>query len=47
MLGSLQQYSVLTSYWWMFTPAIALVAVAISYYALTSMVHERMRLAAS
>jgi peptide/nickel transport system permease protein len=47
MLGSLQRYSVLTSYWWMFTPAIALVAVAISYYALTSTVHERMRLAAS
>ncbi len=47
MLGSLQQYSVLTSYWWMFTPAIALVAVALSYYALTSMVHERLRLAAS
>jgi peptide/nickel transport system permease protein len=47
MLGSLQQYSVLTSYWWMFTPAIALVVVAISYYALTSMMHERMRLAAS
>ena len=47
MLGSLQQYSVLTSYWWMFTPAVALVAVAISYSALTSTVHERMRLAAS
>lgn len=47
MLGTLQQYSVLTSYWWMFTPAIALVAVATAYYALTSMVHERMRLAAS
>jgi hypothetical protein len=47
MLGTLQQYSVLTSYWWMFTPAVALVAVAVSYHALTSMVHERMRLAAS
>lgn len=44
MLGSLQQYSVLTSYWWMFTPAVALVAVAVAYHALTSMVHERMRL---
>jgi hypothetical protein len=31
----------------MFTPAIALVAVAASYHALTSMVHERMRLVAS
>jgi peptide/nickel transport system permease protein len=47
MLGNLQQYSVLTSYWWMFTPAVALVAVAVSYHALTSLVHERMRLAAS
>jgi peptide/nickel transport system permease protein len=47
MLGTLQQYSVLTSYWWMFTPAVALVAVAIAYHALTSVVHERMRLAAS
>jgi peptide/nickel transport system permease protein len=47
MLGNLQQYSVLTSYWWMFTPAVALVAVAASYHALTSLVHERMRLAAS
>ena len=44
MLGNLQQYSVLTSYWWMFTPAVALVAVAIAYHALTSIVHERMRL---
>jgi peptide/nickel transport system permease protein len=44
MLGNLQQYSVLTSYWWMFTPAVALIAVAIAYHALTSIVHERMRL---
>jgi peptide/nickel transport system permease protein len=44
MLGNLQQYSVLTSHWWMFTPAVALVAVAIAYHALTSIVHERMRL---
>jgi peptide/nickel transport system permease protein len=47
MLGTLQQYSVLTSYWWMFTPAVALVAVSLSYHALTAMVHERTRLAAS
>jgi peptide/nickel transport system permease protein len=45
MLGTLQQYSVLTSYWWMFAPAVALVAVAVSYHALTSIVHERLRLA--
>jgi peptide/nickel transport system permease protein len=47
MLGTLQQYSVLTSYWWMFTPAVALVAVAVSYHALTSLVQERRRFAAS
>jgi peptide/nickel transport system permease protein len=46
MLGSLQQYSVLTSYWWMFAPAVALVGVSVAYHALTSMVHERMRLVA-
>jgi peptide/nickel transport system permease protein len=43
MLGQLQQYSVLTSYWWMFAPAVALVTVAVSYHALTSAVHERLR----
>jgi peptide/nickel transport system permease protein len=43
MLGNLQQYSVLTSYWWMFAPAVALVTVAISYHALTSIAHERLR----
>jgi peptide/nickel transport system permease protein len=47
MLGTLQQYSVLTSYWWMFAPAAALVAVAVSYHALTTIVHERMRLVAN
>jgi len=45
MLASLQQYSVLTSYWWMFAPAAALVVVALGYHALTSIAHERLRVA--
>ena len=47
MLGTLQQYHVLASYWWMFAPAVALVAVATAYHALTSLGHERARLVAS
>ena len=47
MLGQLQQYSVLTSYWWMFAPAVALVTVAVSYHALTSAVHQRLRVVAN
>ena len=47
MLGTLQQYHVLASYWWMFAPAVALVAVAAAYHALTSFGHERARLVAS
>ena len=44
MLGSLQQYDVLTSYWWMFAPAVALVVTAVTYHAVTSAVHGRIRL---
>jgi peptide/nickel transport system permease protein len=47
MLGTLQQYHVLASYWWMFAPAVALVVVATAYHALTSLGHERARLVAS
>jgi peptide/nickel transport system permease protein len=47
MLGALQQYHVLTSYWWMSAPAAALVAIALGYHALTSLAHERTRLVAS
>ena len=46
MLGTLQQYHVLASYWWMFAPAVALVAVAATYHALTTLGHQRARLAA-
>lgn len=43
MLASLQRYHVLTSYWWMFAPAFALVPATLAYYSLTSLVHERVR----
>src|SRR6185503_566082 len=43
MLGALQQYHVLTSYWWMLAPAIALTTIALGYHALTALVHERAR----
>ena len=43
MLGTLQQYHVLTSYWWMLAPAAALVTVALGYHALTAIVQERTR----
>ena len=41
MLGTLQQYHVLTSYWWMLAPAVALAAIALGYHALTALVQER------
>lgn len=46
MLGNLQQYFVFTSYWWMFTPAVALVGIAAMYNALTSTLHQRTAVAA-
>jgi peptide/nickel transport system substrate-binding protein len=47
MLGTLQQYHVLTSYWWMLAPAVALVTIALAYHALTALVQERARLTAA
>jgi ABC-type dipeptide/oligopeptide/nickel transport system permease subunit/ABC-type transport system substrate-binding protein len=47
MLGTLQQYHVLTSYWWMLAPAVALAAIALGYHALTSVVQERARVIAA
>lgn len=40
MLGTLQQYHVLTSYWWMLAPAVSLAAIALGYHALTALVPE-------
>jgi peptide/nickel transport system substrate-binding protein len=47
MLGTLQQYHVLTSYWWMFAPAVALATIALAYHALTALVQERARVIAA
>jgi peptide/nickel transport system substrate-binding protein len=47
MLGTLQQYHVLTSYWWMLAPAIALTMIALGYHALSSLIHERARVIAA
>ena len=47
MLGTLQQYHVLTSYWWMLAPAVALAIIAMAYHSLTALVHERARLMAA
>jgi len=35
MLATLQQYHVLASYWWMWAPGLALLAVSLAYYALS------------
>lgn len=43
MLANLQRYHVLTSYWWMFAPTLALIPATLAYYSLTSLVHERVR----
>lgn len=43
MLASLQRYHVLTSYWWMFLPGLALVPVFFLYYALADALHPHSR----
>jgi peptide/nickel transport system permease protein len=40
LLSSLQQYSVLSSYWWMYLPALAMVPFFIGYLALASALQE-------
>ncbi len=40
LLSSLQQYSVLSSYWWMYLPALAMVPFFIGYLALASSLQE-------
>jgi peptide/nickel transport system substrate-binding protein len=47
MLGTLQQYHVLTSYWWMLAPAVALASIALAYHALTALVRDRARVIAA
>jgi peptide/nickel transport system permease protein len=41
LLASLQRYHVLTSYWWMFLPAFALIPVFLLYYLLADSLHRR------
>jgi len=42
MLGALQQYHVLASYWWMLAPALALIPVFWAYAALADFLHVRL-----
>lgn len=41
LLSSLQQYSVLVSYWWMYLPALAMVPFFLGYLGLASSLQER------
>jgi peptide/nickel transport system permease protein len=41
LLAELQKYSVLTSYWWMYLPAIALVALFLAYHSASAALQER------
>ncbi len=41
MLAAIQRYDVLTSYWWMFLPGIALSPVFLLYYALANAFHQQ------
>jgi len=43
LLSSLQQYSVLSSYWWMLLPALLLVPVFLSYYLAADALQERFK----
>jgi len=42
MLAAVQRYEVLTSYWWMFLPGIALSPVFLLYYALANAFHQQL-----
>jgi peptide/nickel transport system permease protein len=41
LLASLQQYSVLVSYWWMYLPALAIIPFFVGYLGLASTLQER------
>src|SRR5258706_12510684 len=41
LLSSLQQYSVLVSYWWMYLPALAMVPFFVAYLGIASSLQER------
>jgi peptide/nickel transport system permease protein len=40
LLSSLQQYSVLVSYWWMYAPAVAMIPFFIAYLRVASLLQE-------
>ena len=44
LLASLQQYNVLSSYWWMFAPAVALVVFCLGYLLVANVFHEKLQL---
>ncbi|HEX4003840.1 MAG TPA: ABC transporter permease [Candidatus Acidoferrales bacterium] len=43
LLASLQQYYVLSSYWWMFLPALALIPLFLGYYMTADALQERLK----
>ncbi len=43
LLASLQQYYVLSSYWWMFLPALLLIPVFLAYYMAADALQERLK----
>ena len=43
MLAALQQYSVLSNYWWMLAPALVLIPVTWAYYVLASRLNQRLQ----
>lgn len=43
LLTALQQYHVLTSYWWMMLPAVLLAPVVLSYHLVAATLHERLK----
>jgi peptide/nickel transport system permease protein len=43
LLSSLQQFSVLSSYWWMFLPALLLMPLFLAYYSAADALQERLK----
>jgi peptide/nickel transport system permease protein len=41
MLGALQQYNVLTSYWWIFLPAVGLIPTFLAYLAISDVLRMK------
>jgi peptide/nickel transport system permease protein len=42
LLGALQQYHVLTSYWWMFIPGISLIPLFLAYFLMANALQRRL-----